>query len=233
MFIGTVRRAILDPSTFFSSFHLLRSNSTKYLLNRSTSLYRGRAVPKNDDITIVTSNDVQVGMIKNPLSKFYHTEANPPLVPCATIVSFVELLGPETSPNPKISVQGVKALISDASRAIAERLSNDLNAFSTIKNGDPFNKDSILVHRFQWDWPTYQNISPPIPITRSPLSAPPITLESLARTASDTTLTSDVDPSASNPDNTSKTTIPFSLTRPFGDLYATPWLDNRRRNRRR
>jgi len=45
-------------------------------------------------------------MIKNPLS-FYHTEGNPPLVPYATIVSFVELLGSETSPNPKISVQGV------------------------------------------------------------------------------------------------------------------------------
>jgi hypothetical protein len=148
MFIGKVRRAILDPSTFFSSFHPLRSNSTKYLLNRSTSLYGGSAIPKNDDLTIVTVNDVQVGMIKNPLS-FYHTEANLPLVPYATIVSFVELLGPETSSNP--SVQGVKALISDASRAIAERLSNNLNAFSTIKDGDPFNEDLILVHRFQWD----------------------------------------------------------------------------------
>ena len=231
MFIGKVRRAILNLSTFFSSFHRSMSNSTKYLLNRSTSLYGGSAVPKNDDITIVTLNDVQVGLIKNPLS-FYHTEANRPLVLYATIVSFIELLGPETCPNPKISVQGVKALMSDASRAIAERLSKDLIAFSTIKDGDPFNKDSTLVHLFQWDWPTYRHISPPIPISsRSPLSAPPISPESLARTPSDTTLTSDVNRSASYPGNASKTTIPFILTRPFGDPY--PLSNDRRRNRRR
>ena len=159
-------------------------------------------------------------MIKNPLL-FYHSEANlPSRVPLATIVSFVELLGPETSPNPKISIQGVKALMSDASRAIEEGLYNDRIAFDTIKHGDPFNKDSILVHRFQRDWPTYQHISPPTPIGRSPLSAPPISPESLARTPSDTTLTSDVDRSIGNPDSASKAAIPFSLTRRFDNPFA-------------
>jgi hypothetical protein len=210
--------------------HPSRSYSTKYLHNRNPSLYGGSTVPKNDDITIVTLNDVQVGMIKNPLL-FYHTEANPSLVPCATIVSFIELLGPEISPNPMISVQGVKALMSDASRAIAERLSKDLIAFDTIKRGDPFNNDSIFVHRFQWDWPTYRNMSPPIPISRSPLSALPISPEYLARTASDTTLTSDVDCSASNPCNASKATITPNFDRSFGNpftMMVSPWSNDHR-----
>ena len=174
-------------------------------------------------------------MINDPLS-FYHTVAKPPLFPCVTMVSFVELLGPETSPNPKISIQGVKALMNDASRAIAERLSKNMIAFDTIKHSDPFNKDSILVHRFLWDWPTYRNIFPPIPINRSPLSAPPMSPESLARTPSDTTLTSDLDCYSSNLSHASKATITPNCDRSLGKPFAmvvSPWSNDHRWKERR
>jgi len=124
-----------------------------------------------------------------------------PIPLSATIVSFVELLGPETSANPKLSVEAIKALVSEAALATAKRLSEDKNAFYTIKDADPLDeKSSIFVRRFQFDWVRFRNISPPIPTSGpSPLlSSRPMGPESIACTASDTTVWSNFDRFASN-----------------------------------
>jgi len=138
-------------------------------------------------------------MIKKPLL-FQEAKANIPIPPSATIVSFVELLGPETSANPKLSVEAIKALVSEAALATAKRLSEDKNAFYTIKDVDPLDeKSSIFVRRFQFDWVRFRNISPPIPTSGpSPPPTPLMGPESIARTASDTTVWSNFNRFASD-----------------------------------